>query len=74
MMEPAAVFRQGPEESELDVMFKVARLVPERILAVCTAVEQLQHKMNARALGLLLVWLLDRNLAPDPNSAAGKIR
>eukprot|EP00878_Enallax_costatus_P040079 GHUV01046061.1.p1 GENE.GHUV01046061.1~~GHUV01046061.1.p1 ORF type:complete len:169 (+),score=26.14 GHUV01046061.1:158-664(+) len=72
MMEPAAVFEQDPGETELDVMFRVAQLAPEEVLAVRTAVEQLYHEMNARACRLVQGWLLEMDLVPGSIPAVSK--
>jgi hypothetical protein len=73
MMEPAAVFQQQPGESELDAMFRAAAQPAQQLWATHSAVEQLRRKMNARATGLLLQWLLDKGLVPDAASDVAKI-
>lgn len=73
MMESGAVFRQHPYESESDVMFRVASMPQEEVWATRAAVQQLQRKMNARALSLVLSWTLDVGFIPDQQSAVGKI-
>lgn len=73
MMEPAAVFQQGLSESELDVMFRVVNLPPEEVGAARAAVQQLQRKMNARAAGMVISWVLASNLVPDEHSTAAKL-
>lgn len=72
MLSTEAVFEQHDGETELDVMFRVARLPPETIWQTRVALEQLRGQMNSRCTQILLSWLQGKGLQPDPASGVAQ--
>lgn len=73
MIERNAVYYQDEDKNELDVMFTIARMLPEEMWRTRMGLDELRNKMNVRATGLITGWLKEKGLAPDNKSAAGAI-